>query len=98
METWRCSTLPVLYSTEAAFFLLSVTNAPAIVAVTVSGGMCRRPGPIVKVFFLPVPWGKALFAISSPGRTIVADEAMVNDKEKSVSCCSTLMFSKQHVQ
>ena len=98
MEIWRCSTLPVLYSTEAAFFLLSVTNAPAIVAVTVSGGMCRRPGPIVKVFFLPVPWGKALFAISSPGRTIVADEAMVNDKEKSVSCCSTLMFSKQHVQ
>jgi hypothetical protein len=28
----------------------------------------------------------------------VTDEAMVNDKEKSVSCCSTLMFSKQHVQ
>ena len=70
-------TLPVLYSIEAAFFLLSVTNAPAMVAVTVSGGMCRRPGPRVNVFFLPVPWGRALFAISSPGRTTVRDAAMV---------------------
>lgn len=70
-------TLPVLYSTEAAFFLLSVTSAPAIVAVTVSGGVCRKPGPRVSVFFLPVPVGRALFAMSSPGRTIVADAAMV---------------------
>lgn len=67
----------MLYSTEAAFFLLSVTSAPAIVAVTVSGGVCRKPGPRVSVFFLPVPVGRALFAMSSPGRTIVADAAMV---------------------
>jgi hypothetical protein len=70
-------TLPVLYSTEAAFFLLSVTSAPATVAVTVSGGVCRKPGPSVSVFFLPVPVGRALFAMLSPGRTIVADAAMV---------------------
>ena len=67
-----CLTLPVFDSTEAAFFLLSVTSAPAIVAVTVSGGVCRKPGPKVKVFFLPVPVGNALFGMSSPGRTIVA--------------------------
>lgn len=70
-------TLPLLNSIEAAFFLLSVTRAPAMVAVTVSGGIWRRPGPIVNVFFLPVPCGKALFGISSPGRTIVGETAMV---------------------
>jgi hypothetical protein len=74
-------TLPVLYSIEAAVFLLSVTRAPATVAVTVSGGMCRRPGPSVSVFFLPVPVGRALFAISSPGRTTVRDAAMAVGRE-----------------
>ena len=33
-------TLPLLYSTHAAFFFASVTKAPAIVVVIVSGGVC----------------------------------------------------------
>ena len=40
------------------------------------GGICRRPGPNVSVFFLPVPVGKALWGIMSPGRTTVSDVAM----------------------
>lgn len=84
-------TRPLLYSTEAAFFLLSVTRAPAIVAVMVSGGMCRRPGPRVSVFFLPVPVGKALFAISSPGSTMVGDTAIAVGLRSSKVGCSLLL-------
>ena len=43
-----------------------------MVVTMVLGGMWRRPGPRVRVFFLPVPLGRALWGISSPGRTTVA--------------------------
>jgi len=64
-------TLPLLNSIQAAFFLLSVAKAPAMVVVIVFGGMCCRPGPRVRVFFLPVGTGRASRGISSPGRTMV---------------------------
>lgn len=75
-ERWL--TLPLLDSIQAAFFLLSVTSAPAIVVVMVFGGMCRRPGPSVSVFFLPVGVGQAAWGSSSPGRTTVADAAIAD--------------------
>lgn len=78
-------TFPLLYSTEAAFFLSSVANAPATVAATVLGGMCRRPGPRVNIFFLPVPLGSAWCGILSPGRTSVASAAMA--RELQLDCC-----------
>jgi hypothetical protein len=65
-------TLPLLDSTDAAFFLLSVTSAPATVVTTVLGGRCRRPGPNFSVFLFPVPVGSTCAGISSPGRTSVA--------------------------
>jgi hypothetical protein len=67
-----CITLPLFDSTDAAFFLLSVTSAPAMVVTTVEGGMCRRPGPSFNVFRFPVPVGSAWDGISSPGSTSVA--------------------------
>jgi hypothetical protein len=71
-------TLPLLYSTQAAFFLLSVVNAPAIVAVMVLGGMCRSPGPSVRGLFCFGGFGRACEGITSPGRTIVAVVAIVS--------------------
>ncbi len=59
------------------FFLLSVANAPATVIAIVVGGRCRKPGPRVNVFFLPVGVGNALRGISSPGNITVAVVAMV---------------------
>jgi hypothetical protein len=71
-------TLPLLYSTQAAFFLLSVVNAPAIVAVMVLGGMCRSPGPSVRGLFCFCGFGRACEGITSPGRTTVAVVAIVS--------------------
>lgn len=70
-------TLPLFDSTDAAFFLLSVTSAPAMVVTTVEGGMCRSPGPSFNVFRFPVPVGSACGGISSPGSTSVAIVAII---------------------
>jgi hypothetical protein len=71
-EGKRKSTRPLLNSIDAAFFLLSVTSAPAMVVTTVDGGMCRSPGPSFNVLRFPVPVGRICAGISSPGRTSVA--------------------------
>ena len=76
-------TRPLLYSTRAAFFLLSVTRVPATVEVTVLGGMWRRPGPRVSVFFLPVPVGRACAGMISPGRTTSRVVAMAMAERES---------------
>jgi hypothetical protein len=47
-----------------------------MVVLIVFGGTCRRPGPSVRVFFLPVGLGKASCGISSPGMTIVMEFAI----------------------
>lgn len=69
-------TRPLFDSIQAAFFLLSVTRAPPMVAEIVVGGICRSPGPKVRVFFFPVGVGKASLGISSPGRTMVIAAAI----------------------
>jgi hypothetical protein len=71
-EGKKASTRPLLNSIDAAFFLLSVTSAPAMVVTTVEGGMCRSPGPSFNVLRFPVPVGRMCAGISSPGRTSVA--------------------------
>ncbi len=40
-----CSTLPLLFSTQIAFFLWSMHSWPARTEVMVDGGVWRRPGP-----------------------------------------------------
>ena len=65
---------------EAVLFLLLVSSAPAMVVTMVAGGTCRRPGPSLSVFLLPVGAGSALRGISSPGSITVAEEAMVGEQ------------------
>lgn len=74
-------TLPLLYSIHAAFFFASVTRAPAIVALIVSGGMCCSPGPRVRALFFFAGVGSEAEDIWSPGRTTGRAVAMV-DREK----------------
>jgi hypothetical protein len=97
-KTARKLTLPVLNSIQAAFFLLSVAKAPAIVHVIVLGGTCRRPGPSVRVFFFPVGLGRASCGISSPGMTIVVEVAMRNECgglwRKVASCAQVVLDAK----
>lgn len=91
MKQWKePSTLPLLYSTEAAFFLVSVTRAPATVERTVLGGTCRRPGPSLSVFLLPVPVpiGSASGGMASPGRTSVVVEVVAMERDEVIYRCA----------
>jgi hypothetical protein len=68
------------------------------VVVTVFGGMCRRPGPNVSVFFLPVPVGSACGGITSPGRTMLSVVAMAMAKTKRMCECRSSAARHKHLK
>jgi hypothetical protein len=77
-------TRPPLYSTHTAFFLLSAVTVPAMVALIVDGGRCRRPGPSLRALEADV--GSKELGSVSPGST--TDESMVQWIDlKCGSCC-----------
>lgn len=67
----RCHTLPLLFSTQMAFFLLSTRSGPASTGVMVEGGTWRRPGPSLRAADGLDGTGKTSEGSLSPGRTSV---------------------------
>ena len=65
----RRITLPLLCSTQIAFFLLSIPNEPARVDVTVAGGVWRRPGPSLSACLGFEGIGRMEEGRTSPGST-----------------------------
>lgn len=67
----RCwsSTLPLVFSIQAAFFFRSTKREPARTAVIDEGGTRRKPGPILRGELGEV--GKSSEEMISPGRTTV---------------------------
>ena len=65
-------TLPVLFSTQIAFFLGSIQTGPARTALKVEGGVWRRPGPSLRDFDALEGIGRSSVGIISPGMTNAA--------------------------
>lgn len=65
-------TLPVLFSTQIAFFLGSIQRGPARTALMVEGGVWRRPGPSLRGFDALEGIGRSSVGIISPGMTNAA--------------------------
>ena len=64
-------TLPLLFSTQMAFFLASVLRLPAVVTMIVEGGIWRRPGPSFRGMEVLVGVGSVDGGRVSPGRKTV---------------------------
>ena len=63
-------TLPLLFSTQIAFFLWSMHSGPARTEVTVDGGEWWRPGPSLSGRDGLEGIGRMSGEMTSPGRTI----------------------------
>ncbi len=64
-------TLPLLFSTQIAFFFWSIHSEPAMTEVIVDGGVWRRPGPNFSGRDGLEGIGRTSEEIVSPGRTTV---------------------------
>lgn len=65
------STLPLLFSTQIAFFFWSMHSEPARTEVMVDGGVWRRPGPSLSGRDGLEGMGRTEGEMTSPGITII---------------------------
>ena len=75
----RAVTRPLLFSTQMAFFLLSIHNEPADTGVMVEGDTSRKPGPSLRGILGFEGVGRTSEEISSPGSTSICPTIFVLD-------------------
>ena len=71
MRAGDSSTLPLLFSTQIAFFFWSMHSEPASTEVMVDGGVWRSPGPSLSASFGLEGMGRMSGEMVSPGSTIL---------------------------
>lgn len=71
MRRGESITLPLLFSTQIAFFFWSMHSEPASTEVMVDGGVWRSPGPILSARFGLEGMGRRSGEMVSPGSTRV---------------------------
>ncbi len=67
----KAITLPLLFSTQIAFFFRSIQRGPARTAVMVAGGVWRSPGPSLRGRDGLDGMGRMSGEMTSPGSTSV---------------------------